>query len=48
MQDYESGSESAAAILAMLDRHFTIEPAMKKAITTLLSTGADEPDRYFT
>jgi hypothetical protein len=36
MQGYERGPESAAAILALLDRRFSLDPAMKAAITTLL------------
>ncbi len=36
MQGYERSPESAAAILALLDQHFPLDPAIKEAIVALL------------
>lgn len=41
MQGYDHSAESAAAILALLDAHFRLDPAMKAAIEALLP---DLPD----
>ena len=39
MQGYDRTPESAAAILAFLERHWAVDPAMKQAIVALLPAG---------
>jgi len=39
MQGYDRSPESAAAILAFLERHWSVDPAMKQAIVELLPPG---------
>jgi hypothetical protein len=39
MQGYDRTPESAAAILAFLERHWAVDPAIKQAIVALLPAG---------
>jgi hypothetical protein len=44
MQGYDRSLESAAAILAFLDRRWALDPAMKRAVLAVLPAGRRPPD----